>query len=350
MKKLLIILGLLFLTAGVQADVSGPTFLGTKLGIDAVYASAETLYTTEDFTDIITVGDILVIRHDLENSTVSPWIAVVASEDPAYIELMGAWPGSDRTDGQAYFFHNNYQVMVGSAAGDGYDSYIDGSGNAVYTGDMNIQGDLDVDTDLNVDGAAVIDGTLRLGLNAALKDTTGFVGGEVWFSATGDTTYKYTSDHEIVFCTFKDVNSFAIAQFDSISTPVPLDIQAGYTKISNLSEDLWELTESSGITVSADSLIASDLDHKRLRAIFSVKGQNSQDFNFKFVTTGGGTVATYIFPLETAATALERTVILFGHWQPSKVGEALTIEGDDLGGATDLTLYSGFWEVSFTGH
>jgi len=343
MKKLLIILGLLFLTAGVQADVSGPTFLGTKLRIDAVYSGVDTIYTAEDFTGIITVGDVLVIRHDLENSTVSPWIAVVASEDPAYIELMGAWPGSDRTDGQAYFFHNNYQVMVGSAAGDGYDSYIDGSGNAVYTGDMNIQGDLDVDTDLNVDGAAVIDGTLRLGLNASLPDTTGFVGGETFYGSTPESLYVYTAEHTLGVYIAESISDHLTAAFNDSTATIP--IGAGFSQITNAGKNLFTVIESQGITVSGDSLIALTSDRKRLRALVNVKGGAGDDYLFKFVAYGGSVISS-VYAMEISGVPLQQTAVIFGLWTPSGIGDALTIEADDTGGEADLTGYEGYWEAS----
>ncbi len=38
---------------------------------------------------------------------------------------------------------------------------------------------------------------IKFALNATLPDTTGFVGGETWYSAIGDTTYIYMSNHLI---------------------------------------------------------------------------------------------------------------------------------------------------------
>ncbi len=41
--------------------------------------------------------------------------------------------------------------------------------------------------------------TLRLKMHSAFPDTTGYLGGEMWLGATGDSIYIYKSDHTMVY-------------------------------------------------------------------------------------------------------------------------------------------------------
>lgn len=45
-------------------------------------------------------------------------------------------------------------------------------------------------------------GTFKLNVNASFPDTTGFVGGEMWLSATGDSMYIYLSSHTMQAISF----------------------------------------------------------------------------------------------------------------------------------------------------
>jgi len=219
---------------------------GLKMG--SITAANDTVYTSANYTQDISVADNITLWSNGKH-----YAGVVSAITATTITLAGNWTGL--TDTEVAFEVSNRQLTVNDSNGNtvyyidaGGDIYwLDDAGITSYffdasagshalagatgiVGNTAITGQLAVTDTTGVkpsptsawnDSTAYqgIDSSgnpfqnfisgggtrtaslssefFRLPMYSALRDTTGFIGGETWYSAIADTTYIYQADHTI---------------------------------------------------------------------------------------------------------------------------------------------------------
>jgi len=301
----------------------------------SIKASVDTLYTTSNHTQDAVVGQNITVY-----SKGKSYAGVIAAEAATYIVVSAA--GAWSTDTDAFFEIANRAMIINDP--DGHTLYyVDSAGDSHW---LDASGNETMGIDVSARQVQIGD-KVRLPVQATLPDTTGFIGGEMWLSAVGDTVYHYLTNHTINQLTTTPPNEYAIAQLDSATIYIP--ITGSLQQLTNVGKNMFAGTELEGITVVGDSLITANIEHKRVRASISFTSEgNNKTYTFS-LATNGGTVIANSPPFESDSNALPQTAILMGHWAPSAVGDALyiTVNGGD---ATDIILTDLFAEASKTGH
>lgn len=174
-------LGINNASPSVALDVTGDALISGTLGLTGNLTLDGNVIAS---SDTIALSAEAVVEHASEADTSS-------------VVFVGGKANVYGTDGDMY----SIGITTGDAA-----NFTGASGGYSFDDGIKLTGTIGTDITLQ-NGETIANNTnnviafsgkvIKFPLNAALPDTTGFTGGELWLSAIGDTTYVYMSNHTI---------------------------------------------------------------------------------------------------------------------------------------------------------
>jgi len=171
-----------------------------------VYESADTLYIDTDMTDLISVGDEVKVVSKLDSLSIEQF--TVTAITSAKIDIDDTWDHPTITDGRL--------ELVGPQL-----TVFDDSKTVAFR----------------------VDKQPMFPLRSAFPDTTGYIGGEMWMSTTGDSLYFYKSDHTIT-----SLERIIASADQTIAAGTTITVATGISRV---------VSDGGAVTVTADPTLAA---------------------------------------------------------------------------------------------